>query len=216
MTASCVTRRIGACLGRPPWRAGCGFVADTTPSLYVYRPPTLSASLSVSLRLSFPPSPLQPHPHTRTNACTHARTHARTLPTLCHRYGTKQTATQEVTAEDIPALAEESFPLCMRTAQQRLQETHHMRHGGRMQYGLFLKGIGLSLQEALLFWRIEVRWPPPSSGGEAQSLHRLPNPNRLPRPLAPSPPRSLAPSLPPLLAPSPPCPLSCALLGAHT
>lgn len=52
-------------------------------------------------------------------------------------------------------LSAKSFPLCMRQLHQSLREHHHLRHGGRMQYGLFLKGIGLSLEQALQFWRSE-------------------------------------------------------------
>lgn len=58
-----------------------------------------------------------------------------------------------VTLEQIPSLTEESFPLCMRQTQGALAKDHHLKHGGRMQYGLFLKGIGMTLDEALRFWR---------------------------------------------------------------
>ena len=48
-----------------------------------------------------------------------------------------------------------SAPLCMRHLHEKLVENHHLRHGGRMQYGLFLKGVGLSLEDALRFWQTE-------------------------------------------------------------
>uniref|UniRef100_A0A8C4QQL1 DNA primase large subunit n=1 Tax=Eptatretus burgeri TaxID=7764 RepID=A0A8C4QQL1_EPTBU len=53
------------------------------------------------------------------------------------------------------ALATRSFPLCMRSLHYALRDQHHLRHGGRLQYGLFLKGLGLSLEQALTFWRTE-------------------------------------------------------------
>ncbi|CAB1457696.1 unnamed protein product [Pleuronectes platessa] len=61
----------------------------------------------------------------------------------------------KISLEQIDSLSVKSFPLCKRQLHQALKENHHLRHGGRMQYGLFLKGIGLSLEQALQFWRSE-------------------------------------------------------------
>ncbi|KAM3606038.1 uncharacterized protein V6R79_009759 [Siganus canaliculatus] len=61
----------------------------------------------------------------------------------------------KISLEQIDSLSGKSFPLCMRQLHQSLRENHHLRHGGRMQYGLFLKGIGLTLEQALQFWRSE-------------------------------------------------------------
>ncbi|GAA5863634.1 hypothetical protein JCM3774_001198 [Rhodotorula dairenensis] len=58
-----------------------------------------------------------------------------------------------ITAEMVPELAVQSFPLCMRQLQDTLKTSKHLKHEGRQQYGLFLKGIGLSVEEALAFWR---------------------------------------------------------------
>ncbi|XP_062851437.1 DNA primase large subunit [Trichomycterus rosablanca] len=61
----------------------------------------------------------------------------------------------KVSLEQIDPLSGRSFPLCMRQLHRALREQHHLRHGGRMQYGLFLKGVGLTLEQALQFWRSE-------------------------------------------------------------
>ncbi|XP_063047938.1 DNA primase large subunit [Engraulis encrasicolus] len=61
----------------------------------------------------------------------------------------------KISLEQIDPLSAKSFPLCMRQLHRALRESHHLRHGGRMQYGLFLKGIGLTLEQALQFWRSE-------------------------------------------------------------
>ncbi|XP_071579342.1 DNA primase large subunit [Temnothorax nylanderi] len=50
-------------------------------------------------------------------------------------------------------LSKTSFPLCMRTLHEALCANSHLKNSGRMQYGLFLKGIGVTLEDALRFWR---------------------------------------------------------------
>ena len=52
-------------------------------------------------------------------------------------------------------LSLKSFPLCMRHLHDSLKQYHHLRHYGRLQYILFLKGIGLPIEENLKFWRFE-------------------------------------------------------------
>ncbi|XP_060669227.1 probable DNA primase large subunit isoform X1 [Ziziphus jujuba] len=61
----------------------------------------------------------------------------------------------EISVKDINELARSSFPLCMRHLFEKLKEDHHLKHGGRMQLGLFLKGVGLKLDDALMFWKAE-------------------------------------------------------------
>eukprot|EP00249_Psilotum_nudum_P000915 c13103_g1_i2 orf=1-1095(+) len=61
----------------------------------------------------------------------------------------------EVALQDIDSLAKASFPLCMRHLFLKLREEHHLKYGGRQQLGLFLKGVGLKLDDAIAFWRSE-------------------------------------------------------------
>ncbi|XP_061316542.1 DNA primase large subunit isoform X2 [Pezoporus flaviventris] len=66
-----------------------------------------------------------------------------------------QKNTGKISLDQVDALSVRSFPLCMRQLHKALRDNHHLRHGGRMQYGLFLKGIGLTLEQALEFWKKE-------------------------------------------------------------
>ncbi|XP_036403246.1 DNA primase large subunit [Megalops cyprinoides] len=81
------------------------------------------------------------------------------LSHLSHAYVGQDYSIQKnvgkISLEQIDPLSAKSFPLCMRQLHKALRENHHLRHGGRMQYGLFLKGIGLTLDQALQFWRAE-------------------------------------------------------------
>ncbi|KAF8455045.1 eukaryotic and archaeal DNA primase, large subunit-domain-containing protein [Kalaharituber pfeilii] len=57
-----------------------------------------------------------------------------------------------VTAASVDSLVSH-FPLCMSHLHTTLRRNKHLLHHSRYQYNLFLKGIGLSVDEALNFWR---------------------------------------------------------------
>jgi len=58
-----------------------------------------------------------------------------------------------VSAKNVKKLSPLHFPLCMQSSMEHMAADGHLKHGGRMHLGLFLKGIGLSLSEAMVFWR---------------------------------------------------------------
>lgn len=60
---------------------------------------------------------------------------------------------EEIKAEMIDELAAKHWPLCMRHLHDCLRRDRHLKHQGRLQYGLFLKVVGLSIEEAIAFWR---------------------------------------------------------------
>jgi hypothetical protein len=67
----------------------------------------------------------------------------------------------EITAGQLPALvAGRHFPLCMSVMYERLTGEHHLKHWGLQQFTLFLKAIGLPLEQAMLFFRHQFapRW----------------------------------------------------------
>eukprot|EP00871_Galdieria_phlegrea_P002412 jgi/Galph1/3171/GphlegSOOS_G1828.1 len=48
-----------------------------------------------------------------------------------------------------------NMPLCMYRLMLNLGQKHHLKHGARLQLGLFLKGCGMSMEDSLSFWRNE-------------------------------------------------------------
>ncbi|KAI0124153.1 eukaryotic and archaeal DNA primase, large subunit-domain-containing protein [Xylariales sp. AK1849] len=58
----------------------------------------------------------------------------------------------DISARNVDTLSA-SFPLCMQHLHKSLRRDAHLKHFGRLQYLLFLKGIGLNLEECLIFWR---------------------------------------------------------------
>lgn len=45
----------------------------------------------------------------------------------------------EITAEMVDEIARKHYPMCMRHLHESLRRDHHLKHMGRLQYGLFLK-----------------------------------------------------------------------------
>ncbi|THU99320.1 DNA primase large subunit [Dendrothele bispora CBS 962.96] len=59
----------------------------------------------------------------------------------------------EITADMVDDIAKQHYPLCMKNLHQNLRKDHHLKHFERLTYGLFLKVLGLSIDEAITFWR---------------------------------------------------------------
>ncbi|KAI0001403.1 DNA primase, large subunit [Xylariaceae sp. FL0662B] len=75
-----------------------------------------------------------------------------TTPDASYSGGASTVPGAEITARNIDALSSH-FPLCMQNLHRSLRRDAHLKHYGRLQYTLFLKGIGLNLEESLIFWR---------------------------------------------------------------
>lgn len=60
-----------------------------------------------------------------------------------------------VPIDSLDNLSKKSFPLCMRMCHDSLRQLHHAKHFGRQQYGLFLKGIGVTMDDQIKFWHDE-------------------------------------------------------------
>ena len=100
-------------------------------------------------------------------AHSHFHTDERIGP-LLHKWSTNYLSQQsqfsgttgKVSITNIDNYARDHFPLCMKHQHVALRRTHHAKHTSRMQYGLFLKAIGVSLEDSLAFWKQELTQRP--------------------------------------------------------
>lgn len=58
----------------------------------------------------------------------------------------------KLTPDIVDDAAEHNMPLCMKHLHHNLKKEHKLKHWGRLQYGLFLKGAGMELEDAMMFW----------------------------------------------------------------
>lgn len=65
---------------------------------------------------------------------------------------------EKVPIECIDQLSKKSFPLCMRQCHETLRTKHHHKHFGRLQYGLFLKAIGVTVEDSLRYVLVCCRY----------------------------------------------------------
>lgn len=61
-------------------------------------------------------------------------------------WSTSENSGEGLRAEMVDEFAQKHFPMCMRNLHENLKRNHHLKHFGRLQYGLFLKVASLSLQ----------------------------------------------------------------------
>jgi DNA primase large subunit len=73
-------------------------------------------------------------------------------PDASYMSNTSAPAGAQITAANVDNLSQH-FPACMSNLHRSLRRDAHLKHYGRLQYTLFLKGIGLNLEECLVFWR---------------------------------------------------------------
>ena len=62
-------------------------------------------------------------------------------------------ARQNVARANVDLYAKRSMPLCMSSLYEELHLASHLKYNGRFQLQGFLKGIGFTLQDSLMYWR---------------------------------------------------------------
>lgn len=79
----------------------------------------------------------------------------------------------KISLQDIPALSQRHFPMCMQHLYNSLMADRHLRHAGRQQFGLFLKKAGLNLEESMLFWKTSFAPRTPSDKFEKEYAYNI-------------------------------------------
>ena len=64
----------------------------------------------------------------------------------------KPTTATKIDATNVEYLSKEYFPLCMSEILDGLKTKHQLKHWGRLQLGLFLKGVGMRLEDNIILF----------------------------------------------------------------
>lgn len=67
----------------------------------------------------------------------------------------KAPSDEKIRLQDLDYYCRKHFPPCMKALMTSLRNKHHLKHFGRLQLGLFIKGLGLNMDEAYTFWKTE-------------------------------------------------------------
>ncbi|KAG8901050.1 hypothetical protein FRB99_005592 [Tulasnella sp. 403] len=70
-----------------------------------------------------------------------------------YTFGDEVAPGDAVTADMVDEMSVKHWPMCMRHLHETMRKDRHLKHYGRLQYGLFLKAVGMSVEEAMVFWR---------------------------------------------------------------
>lgn len=70
-----------------------------------------------------------------------------------YSYSAENANGEHITAAMVYDLVNRHAPACMKNLNSTLRTTKHLKHFGRQQFNLFIKGLGVSIEEALIFWR---------------------------------------------------------------
>jgi DNA primase large subunit len=62
-------------------------------------------------------------------------------------WSTSENTGEGIRAEMVDEFAHKHFPMCMRNLHENLKRNHHLKHFGRLQYGLFLKVASIIIVE---------------------------------------------------------------------
>lgn len=62
---------------------------------------------------------------------------------------------EKIRLQDLDYYQKKSFPPCMKVLFTALRNQSHLKHFGRLQLGLYMKGLGLTVDESLQFWKRE-------------------------------------------------------------
>lgn len=87
--------------------------------------------------------------------CGLINTHFLEVDTVFSQFAFSSSITEHFDVYGLLQLARKSFPLCMRQLHGKLRQDHKLKHHGRLQYVLFLKGIGVTMEDVMTMWREE-------------------------------------------------------------